>query len=498
MIGDATLIDDRSLLEHYARTRDAKAFNELARRYSGLVYGTCLRVMRNPDDAQDVSQECFLELARRAGTIRSSLAGWLHKVAKTRSINAIRRDSALRSREQQWTLESESHDAGSEWAEIAPLVDGAVEKLPEHLRIPVVLHYFQGLEQTQIAYHLRVNQSTVSRRLDKAVDALRKELQRAGVVVSVAALGVLLAGKTSTAAPAALTAALGRMAITGPSGAGAASALVVPQLAAKQVLGTLAGKLAVAGLVGVVALSVTYKTTRSEPADTAYAAAPAADTVAKAAPVKAQAARPAPAPVMMASAVKAPQVAVTPMESYRGDPFAPANSRITVGGVRAKMNAPIADLPVPRISIRPVYGSGFGVSQVPPPVQPSRRMSGLVLNNGVAAIVESNGHSEVVVPGQMLSDKLAVVKKIESNRVILKTIGDNPMEVVAGLTPSPSASQINPPTAPGTPQPAARPAMGVPMARPRGGMGIGIPMRRPVSPAAASIRRPAVIMRQAP
>ena len=466
MIGDATLVDDRSLLEHYARTRDAKAFNELARRYSGLVYGTCLRVTQNPDDAQDVAQECFLELARRAGTIRSSLAGWLHKVARTRSVNAIKRDSARRNREQTAFVE-DVDDAASEWADIAPLVDSAVEKLPEQLRTPVVLHYFHGLEQTQIAYHLRINQSTVSRRLDKAVDNLRKELQKAGVVVSVGALALVLTENASVAAPAALTAALGKMAITGPGAAAGAGTVSITHTTAHQVLGTVVGKLAIGTTIGIVALGIAYRITRPNP-ETAYAASPRVVVAASSTQPRAA----------VQPAVQS-EVAVTPMESYRGDPFAPPGYDATRDGRRADAKAHI-DLPPLRIPIGiPEDGSGRRKTQVPPPVQPVRRMSGLILNNGVAAVIESNGKSEVVVPGQALGDQLAVVHRIESNRVILRTTGENPMDVVVGLTPSPIASQLNPPSPPGTPLPTIqpRPVMvpGVPVARPGGGFAVGRP-----------------------
>lgn len=470
MIGDAALIDDRSLLEHYARTRDAKAFNELSRRYAGLVYGTCLRVTQNPDDAQDVAQECFLELAHRAGTVRSSVPGWLHKVAKTRSVNAIKRDSARRNREQ--TVFVEEQESASEWSEIAPYVDAAVESLPEHLRLPVILHYFHGLEQTQVAYHLRVNQSTVSRRLDKAVEMLRKELQRAGVGVTIAALGVLLGDKAVSAAPAALTASLGKMAITGPGGAAATGGMVhVTHVSAQQVLGTVAGKLAIGTVIGIVALSIAYRTTRPNP-DTAVAAPPTEVAVS----MPTQATTPVAAPAPQAEAT------VTPMETYRGDPFAPIGYDATRAGRLANVKAPIADLPVPRLyQPRPASGGGGFAVQAPPPVQPTRRMTGLIQNNGISAVIESNGISEVVVPGQMLSDRMAYVGRIENNRVILHTTGANPIDVVVGLTPAPDVSQINPPTAPGAPpaaddpRPVVTPAVpGVPVARPGGG-GFGGP-----------------------
>ena len=54
---------DHALLERWLTNRDAEAFREIVDRYAGMVYGTCTRILRNPDDAEDVAQECFLQLA---------------------------------------------------------------------------------------------------------------------------------------------------------------------------------------------------------------------------------------------------------------------------------------------------------------------------------------------------------------------------------------------------------------------------------------------------
>ena len=67
------MTNDVALLEQYAQTRDAEAFAELVRRYAGAVYGTCLRTTGDPYDTEDVAQECFMELARRAGSVTSSV-----------------------------------------------------------------------------------------------------------------------------------------------------------------------------------------------------------------------------------------------------------------------------------------------------------------------------------------------------------------------------------------------------------------------------------------
>ena len=51
-----------------------------------MVYGVCLRITGSAADAEDATQECLLELARKAGDIRGSLGGWLHTVAARRSL----------------------------------------------------------------------------------------------------------------------------------------------------------------------------------------------------------------------------------------------------------------------------------------------------------------------------------------------------------------------------------------------------------------------------
>ena len=72
------MTSDFALLNKYARAHDAEAYSQLVQRYAGLVHGTCMRVTRNTHDGEDLAQICFMELARRAGAISSSLPGWLH------------------------------------------------------------------------------------------------------------------------------------------------------------------------------------------------------------------------------------------------------------------------------------------------------------------------------------------------------------------------------------------------------------------------------------
>ena len=62
-------MDDQTLLSQYVATGDASAFAELTHRYSALVRGICFRLLGNTHDAEEVTQECFFELARHARTL---------------------------------------------------------------------------------------------------------------------------------------------------------------------------------------------------------------------------------------------------------------------------------------------------------------------------------------------------------------------------------------------------------------------------------------------
>jgi RNA polymerase sigma factor (sigma-70 family) len=207
-------------------SEDAELFADMVHRYGGMVYGTCLRVVGNVEDARDATQECFLALAGNAGAIRGSPAAWLHGVAVRRATDAVRRNRRRRVHERKAMAERAKEPAGplAEWEEIAPHVDEALWRLPEDLRDTLIRHFLQGRTQAEIAETLRVDQSTVSRRLSKGVELLRVALKRKGVIVPAALLASLLGAQPAQALPAALGAALGRMAMAGVGSVGAAGA----------------------------------------------------------------------------------------------------------------------------------------------------------------------------------------------------------------------------------------------------------------------------------
>jgi len=210
---------DAALLEKWIATRDADAFAEIVARYSALVYGTCKRVMGNPNDAEDVAQECFIELARLKRTIRPSLGGWLHTVATRRSLDRIKAETRRKRREVRFA-EKVDMSAETTWDDMKTHIDEAIAALPDKLREPITYRFLQGQTQNAIARNLGISDSTVQYRLGKAIEEMRKFLRKRGVVAPGAVLASLLGTQlTAEAAPASLTAALGKLALAGAVGA---------------------------------------------------------------------------------------------------------------------------------------------------------------------------------------------------------------------------------------------------------------------------------------
>jgi len=213
---------DAVLLQRWTTRADAEAFAELVSRHSGMVYGTCRRILGDAAEAEDLAQECFLKLCQGGSREVSSLAGWLHRVATNRCLDRLREDKRRRVREATFAAELPVPEAS--WNEIQGYVDEALAALPDELRLPILHHFFEGHTHRETARMLGLTRSGVTRRIQRGVEDVRANLRRRGVQASGVALASLLAANGAEAAPVSLTAALARMAVAGNAPAAAAAA----------------------------------------------------------------------------------------------------------------------------------------------------------------------------------------------------------------------------------------------------------------------------------
>ena len=184
---DSSNTPDTSLLHQWRRHRDAEAFAELVRRYSGLTYAACRRILGNDTQAEEVAQDCFMALAEGRASRAVCAGTWLHRVATNRALNRLRAENRRRAREDVYAR-SRPGSSETTWDDLQPHIDAAINALPERLRTPVVLHYLEGKTHLECANLLCLPRTTITSRIGTGVNEIRKNLKRHGVVVSAALL----------------------------------------------------------------------------------------------------------------------------------------------------------------------------------------------------------------------------------------------------------------------------------------------------------------------
>jgi len=198
---------DEVLLGWFVDLGDDQAFAELVRRHGSMVRAACRRQLGGAPEVDDAFQAVFLVLARKAKTIRQPglLGPWLHTVAvraARKAWQALRRQQA---RERTGMIMPEPI-AGPPSASEAWLaqVDEAFQQLPAKYREPMVLCELQGLRRADAAERLALPEGTLSSRLARARELLRRRLLQRGYALSAAALVAGLAGQASAGVPPAL------------------------------------------------------------------------------------------------------------------------------------------------------------------------------------------------------------------------------------------------------------------------------------------------------
>jgi RNA polymerase sigma factor (sigma-70 family) len=190
--------DDAELLERFLTSRDEAAFAALVRRHAAMVLGVCRRVTGDVHDAEDSFQAVFCLLLFKARTIRrkEALGSWLYGVAYRTALAAKARRARTRRREHSVdAMPQPSAPPQPPPGDWQPLLDAALERLPDKYRAPIVLCDLEGKSRREAAATLRLAEGTLSSRLARGRRLLAKRLERQGLTLSSGALAVLLASE---------------------------------------------------------------------------------------------------------------------------------------------------------------------------------------------------------------------------------------------------------------------------------------------------------------
>jgi RNA polymerase sigma-70 factor (ECF subfamily) len=187
---DLRELADEDLME-LVREGDARAFELVFERHSGVAFSLAYRMCGSRTRAEDVVQDAFLSLWRsgaRYDRARGSVRSWILRVVHNSAVDAFRRDSAKQSRNinddtlAEQVPSTELTDVEVERRDDAERVRGAMQTLPQDQRQVIELAYFGSFTHVEIAEMLSLPAGTVKGRMRLGLTKLRMALGPEGVL----------------------------------------------------------------------------------------------------------------------------------------------------------------------------------------------------------------------------------------------------------------------------------------------------------------------------
>lgn len=181
--------EDRELIVR-ARKGNEAAYRALLEKYERPVFNICLRMMRNREEAQDLAQDAFTKVFSMLDRYNPTYAfsNWLFKITSNLCIDSIRKrrvdtlpmDEPVHSDggdfERQYESPSDDPSQVFDKTEKMRVLSRAIDNLPEHYRIMIVLRHQEDLSYEEIAQSLDVPLGTVKARIHRAREMLKQRL----------------------------------------------------------------------------------------------------------------------------------------------------------------------------------------------------------------------------------------------------------------------------------------------------------------------------------
>jgi RNA polymerase sigma-70 factor (ECF subfamily) len=184
-------LDEQELIQRIVAKNDA-AFRTLVELYQSSVLSACYQILGNQQDAEDVAQDVFVMVYRKAESFRgeSGLSTWLYRIAVNLSLNRLRRRkwdrlfgiltlSEAESEETTVRMEAPEQDRPDrqlEANERSRILTDVLNTLPEKQRVAIILHKIEGLSHQEIAEILQISLSSVESLVHRAKRNLQKKL----------------------------------------------------------------------------------------------------------------------------------------------------------------------------------------------------------------------------------------------------------------------------------------------------------------------------------
>jgi RNA polymerase sigma-70 factor (ECF subfamily) len=182
---------EEELLIKELKSGSEAAFEELVGLYETMAFNACLAFVKNPEDAEDLSQEVFLEVYKSIGSFRgeSKLSTWIYRIAATKSLDFLRKQKAQKrfavftsffgfdtDKDKSPGLSYDHPGVNLDNKERSIVVFKAIDTLPENQKAAFTLSKIENLSHEEIAVILNTTVSAVQSLVHRAKQNLHKYL----------------------------------------------------------------------------------------------------------------------------------------------------------------------------------------------------------------------------------------------------------------------------------------------------------------------------------
>lgn len=173
------------------RKGEQNACRSLVERYQDSLYNYCFRILKDPSEAEEIAQECFVRTLTRLDRYKESypFASWLFRIAHNLCIDHIRKrkriayslDAGIEGEEGSWHPEPASRNPSPQedtiQQETNELLNQAIAELPEQYRSILLLRHQEDLSYQEISSILKLPLGTVKIRIHRARERLKRRLR---------------------------------------------------------------------------------------------------------------------------------------------------------------------------------------------------------------------------------------------------------------------------------------------------------------------------------
>lgn len=179
-------MSDDELISAYVNHRAEDAFADLVRRHVALVFGTAMRQLGNRSLAEEVTQDVFLALSKKAGSLGKfpTIAGWLHQATLLQCRHRLRSELRRQRREKLIEGDLPTLEGQSSLSALLSFLDEALLNLPERERTVLILRFLEERTLREVGEALGLSEETARKRVDKSLEMLTSFFRKKGFAIS--------------------------------------------------------------------------------------------------------------------------------------------------------------------------------------------------------------------------------------------------------------------------------------------------------------------------